>query len=295
MGRGASGAAGEAETELARIDVALGERRESLRADCANCFGLCCAALPFRASVDFAFDKDAGEPCRNLQEDFRCGIHSTLRDDGFRGCTVFDCFGAGQKVAQTTYAGRSWRDTPETTRQMFAVFPVMRQLHELLWYLTESLTYPAAGPLFAELEATLHATEELTLGAAESLTDLDVAAHRAVVGELLRRVSRMVRREAPRAPKNKKVHGDSDLMGANLAGADLRGANLRGAYLIAADLSGADLSTADLIGADFRDAKLAGANLKTSLFLTQFQVNAAKGDAATALPAALIRPTHWQR
>jgi uncharacterized protein YjbI with pentapeptide repeats len=280
---------------LSRIDVTLGERREPLRADCANCFGLCCAALPFRASVDFAFDKDAGEPCRNLQEDFRCGIHSTLRDDGFRGCTVFDCFGAGQKVAQVTYAGRSWRNAPETTRQMFAVFPVMRQLHELLWYLTEALTLPAAGPLFAELDATLHATEELTLGAAESLTDLDVAAHRAVVSELLRRVSRMVRHAAPRAPKSRKARSGADLVGANLAGADLRGAKLRGAYLIAADLSGADLSTADLIGADLRDANLAGANLTTSLFLTQFQVNAAKGDAATALPAALQHPSHWQR
>jgi uncharacterized protein YjbI with pentapeptide repeats len=280
---------------MSRIDVTLGERRELLRADCANCFGLCCAALPFTASVDFAFDKDAGEPCRNLQEDFRCGIHSTLREDGFRGCTIFDCFGAGQKVAQTTFEGRSWRAAPDTAQQMFAVFPVMRQLHELLWYLTEALTLPAARPLFGELEALLEATEQLTYGRAEALSNLDVAAERAAVGELLRRVSKSVRAAAPRGPKNKKVARGADLMGADLAGADLRGANLRGAYLIAADLSGADLSTADVIGADFRDAILAGANLSTSLFLTQFQVNAAKGDAGTMVPSALRRPSHWSR
>ncbi len=29
----------------------------SLHADCANCFGLCCVALPFAASADFAVDR----------------------------------------------------------------------------------------------------------------------------------------------------------------------------------------------------------------------------------------------
>lgn len=84
-------------------------------------------------------------------------------------------------------------------------------------------------------------------------------------------------------------------MGAKLKGADLRYANLRGAYLIAADLRGADLRAADLIGADFRDADLSGANLATSIFLTQFQVNAARGDASTKLPPSLSRPGHWTR
>lgn len=29
-----------------------------LRADCGNCFGLCCVALPFAATTDFAIDKE---------------------------------------------------------------------------------------------------------------------------------------------------------------------------------------------------------------------------------------------
>ncbi len=37
-----------------------------LKADCEKCFGLCCVALPFAASADFAFDKQAGSPCINL-------------------------------------------------------------------------------------------------------------------------------------------------------------------------------------------------------------------------------------
>lgn len=62
---------------------------------------------------------------------------------------------------------------------------------------------------------------------------------------------------------------------------------------MAADLSGADLRLADLVGADLRDANLAGADLTEVLFLTQAQLNAARGDASTRLPAALKRPAHW--
>ncbi|MCP2257300.1 Pentapeptide repeat-containing protein [Streptoalloteichus tenebrarius] len=264
--------------------------RPDLQADCSRCFGLCCVALPFAASSDFAVDKPAGTPCRNLLADFRCGIHDHLRDRGFRGCTVFDCFGAGQKVSQVTFGGRSWRDEPGTAGRMFSVFPVMRQLHELLWYLTESLDLPAARPLRGDLQRALDTVERHTRGSAESLLKLDVPALRAEVNEVLLRVSELVRATVPGRRKN---HRGADLVGAKLAGVNLRGASLRGAYLIAADLRRADLRSADLIGADLRDADLSGADLTGSIFLTQAQVNAAKGDAKTRLPQGLRRPAHW--
>ncbi|SFY33126.1 pentapeptide repeat-containing protein [Streptomyces atratus] len=267
--------------------------RAALRADCANCFGLCCVALTLTRSADFAIDKDAGKPCRNLQEDFRCGIHTELRTQGFPGCTVYDCFGAGQKVSGETFDGQDWRRAPQIAGQMFQVFPVMRQLHELLWYLTESLSLEPARPLHAEIRRTLDETERLTHLPADAFSDLDVAGHRDVVAELLLRTSELVRATAPR--RKKRDHRGADLIGARLKGADLRGADLRGAYLIAADLTGADLRLADLIGADFRDANLSGADLTGSLFLTQAQLNAARGDAATKLPPSLGRPTHWDR
>lgn len=263
----------------------------ALRADCANCFALCCVALPFAKSADFAMDKTAGTPCRNLRQDFRCGIHTGLRDKGFQGCTVFDCFGAGQQVSQVTFGGRDWRTHPGTARQMFEVFPVMRQLHELLYYLTEALALPAAAPLHEDLRAALATTTEATRADADTLAPFDVGALRQDINTLLLRTSELVRATAP--GRKKKNHRGADLMGARLRGADLRGANLRGAYLIAADLSGADLRTADLIGADFRDADLSGADLRDALFLTQPQLNAAHGSSATRIPASLTRPAHW--
>ncbi|MFJ3694724.1 pentapeptide repeat-containing protein [Streptomyces sp. NPDC090052] len=290
--------------------------RPRLQGDCANCFGLCCVALPFTASADFAVSKSAGQPCTNLQSDFRCGIHTRLRDKGFQGCTVYDCFGAGQQVSQVTFGGRDWRQAPDTAQRMFATFPVVRQLHELLWYLTEALTLAPAAPVHPGLRDLLEATEALTLLGPDELAALDVGAHRRKVNELLLRTSDLVRatahqahqadgpkrnrpkRDRPKkdqATKNhaQKDHRGADLMGARLRGADLHGATLRGAYLIAADLTGADLRLADLIGADLRDADLTGADLTGCFFLTQPQLNAAKGDTTTRLPPSLTRPAHW--
>ncbi|OAB40101.1 pentapeptide repeat-containing protein [Paenibacillus glacialis] len=270
----------------------------SLRGDCENCFGLCCAALPFAASVDFAIDKDAGQPCHNLQSDFRCGIHTTLRQQGFRGCTVFDCFGAGQKVSQITFGGQDWRQNPASAKQMFEVLSIMRQLHELLWYLSEALTLQSVRSIHDEVSKAYNETEQLTQLSPDSLMELDMIAYRADINTLLLRISELVRAEAKRKQPNssghQKTHGrGADLIGAKLRGANLRAANLRGAYLIAADLRGADLRFADLIGADFRDADISGADLTGSIFLTQSQLNAAKGNSDTKLPQSLTHPSHW--
>ncbi|MFI7296206.1 pentapeptide repeat-containing protein [Streptomyces sp. NPDC050121] len=265
--------------------------RNTLRGDCGNCFGLCCVALPFARSADFAIDKPAGKACPNLGEDHRCGIHARLRRQGFTGCTVYDCFGAGQQVSQVTFGGRDPRRAPdEEARRMSEVFPVVRQLHELLWYVTEALALPAARPIHAELRRALAKTEELTALTPDELTVLDVPAHRQDVNVLLLKTSELVR--AGTDGRRKERRG-ADLMGARLKGADLRGANLRGACLIAADLTGADLRRADLIGADLRDTDLADADLTGAFFLTQPQLNAARGSAGTKLPESVARPAHW--
>jgi uncharacterized protein YjbI with pentapeptide repeats len=114
-------------------------------------------------------------------------------------------------------------------------------------------------------------------------------AERATVNELLLKTSRLVRGKQPK----KKERRGADLIGARLQKADLQKANLRGAYLIGADLRDADLRQADLIGADLRDTDLRGADLTGALFLTQSQVNAARGDRTTKLPEALTHPPHW--
>jgi len=259
---------------------------ERLRADCASCYALCCVVLPFTRSADFAIDKAAGVPCRNLR-DFRCSIHARLRPEGFPGCTVYDCFGAGQRVSQETFGGRSWRDDPDTARQMFTVFPVVRHLHEMLRHLAEAADRAPDVRLRTEATELFHRVDALAGAAPESLAALDVEAQRPAVGAVLERVSQAVRGGRGRDLRH------TDLVGTVLRGADLRSADLRGARLIAADLTGGDLRGADLLGADLRDADLSGANLTEALFLTQPQLDAARGDGGTQLPSSLARPAHW--
>ena len=264
--------------------------RDHLRADCSRCAALCCVAPAFAASADFGLNKPAGRPCPKLRDDFGCGIHDRLREQGFPGCDVFDCFGAGQQVVQVTFGHQDWREDARVAASMFDTFTVMRQLHELLWYLTESQTLLPPGALRDEVDRVHADVERLTRLGADELAGADGPALRQATGDLLARVSETARQGTPRRSLDRK---GADLIEAKLRGADLRGTSLRGSYLLGADLRGADLRKADLLGADLRAADLTGANLSESIFLTQPQVQAARGDATTALPPALTRPRHW--
>jgi uncharacterized protein YjbI with pentapeptide repeats len=283
-----------------------------LSADCGRCMALCCVAPGFTKSADFAISKRPGEPCPHLEQNFGCGIHDRLRPSGFPGCTVFDCFGAGQQVTQVTFAGRDWRSHPEQAGAMFASFAVMRQLHELRWHVdqaltltedladgqTEDLAEDQTGDLGedlggSQLRTELMQADQTLRGHADSspaaLAALDVDPLWVTVTALLRRASQLIRGEVPPG----RERSGADLMGRHLAGVDLRRASLRGAYLIGTNLAGADLRLADLAGADLRGAQLAGADLSSSLFVTQAQLDAARGDVRTKLPPARRRPAHW--
>lgn len=276
------------------------ELYENLRVDCQKCFGFCCVALYFSASEGFPTDKDAGKPCINLQSDFKCAVHKNLREKGLKGCTAYDCFGAGQKVAQSTYGGQDWRRDPENAKQMFDVFLVMRGLYEMLWYLTEALRMQHDSVMQEKISSMISETVKLTDLDADSLMRIDLVVHRSKVNVLLSKTSELVRNEARRGKKTvlkarKRIAGRLDFIGADLKKIDLKGEDLRGSFLIAADLRGVDLSGADLIGADLRDADIRGANLSNSIFITQGQINSAKGDSSTKLPISIIRPAHWDK
>jgi Pentapeptide repeats (8 copies) len=266
--------------------------RLALRADCGNCFALCCVAPAFSKSSEFAISKPAGQPCRHLDaRGFGCGIHADLPDRGFSGCTVFDCFGAGPKVAQETFGGRDWRRDPDRAAAMFETFTVMRDLHELLWFLAEARVLAPDASLRGRIDAALAETIRLTEGTAPELVALDRAAHWAGINALLLETSTRVRAAAPGSRKPDRR--GTDLIGKDLRRSDLRAANLRGAYLIGADLRGADLRSADLIGADLRGADLSGADLTGAIFVTQPQLDSARGDARTRISAPLRHPERW--
>jgi hypothetical protein len=114
----------------------------SLRADCERCAALCCVALAFDRSSSFAIDKAAGSPCPNLDNCGCCNIHSSRAELGFSGCTRYDCLGAGQRVVQKFFDGRSWLEDGELLAPMLDVFFVARIAHEHLKLLESAASLP---------------------------------------------------------------------------------------------------------------------------------------------------------
>jgi hypothetical protein len=100
-----------------------------LTPNCEQCAALCCVLLPFDKGAAFAFDKPGSEPCRNL-DGHACQIHADLAAKGFAGCLRYDCHGAGQRVVQEVFEGRSWRQDAALLPAMDQAFRAMRRLHE---------------------------------------------------------------------------------------------------------------------------------------------------------------------
>jgi hypothetical protein len=259
-----------------------------LRADCARCSGLCCVAPAFGRSAEFAFDKPAGVPCLHLADDDRCTIHDRLIPSGFPGCVSFDCFGAGQRLTQGTFGGRDRRTDPDVAAAVLTAFPVMRGLHELLWYLHETLTWTVPDAVRREVAALLDDIEAAVASAAAELVATDVVALQGRAASLL-----LIASDAVRSGLDGPDLAGADLVGADLREQELSGGCLRGALLIGADLRGVDLRLVDLRGADLRAAGLGGALLAGALCVTRTQLGSAHGDATTTVPSALERPPHW--
>lgn len=134
----------------------------NLRPDCGRCAALCCVALAFDRGVLFAFDKPAGAACGHLTEAGRCAIHTARARRGFAGCVGYDCLGAGQRVTQDLFDGRSWRGEPGLLGPMSEAFAVVRRAHELLVLLRQARRLPLSpdeGCRLTELEASLVAAK----------------------------------------------------------------------------------------------------------------------------------------
>ena len=181
-----------------------------------------------------------------------------------------------------TYGGTSWRDHDDLG-EMAAVLSVLRRVHEMLAHLGEVGGVPPT-PRRRSLRQRLLVLRDADPGGAADRGPRGAA----------RRVRRPARGGEPAGPGTEAPDlTRADLAGQDLRRRDLRGAGLRGAVLIGADLRGVDLGAADLLGADLRDADLRGAALADALFLTGPQLEAARGDAATTIPAGLRRPAVW--
>ena len=262
-----------------------------LRADCARCSALCCVALPYAASADFAYDKPAGRPCRHL-DDFvvlhpRPAARTWLpRLHGVR-LPRRGTAGHPAHLRRTDLArsagprGRDLRRVPDHASAPGAalVSPSGRPRRPArrasgggsAGWRTRRRPWPNQGP--------------------EELLQCDVAGHRAAVDDVLSEVSRRVRRAAVRAVRDTTGRPRSTRR-ADLVGAEARRRRpprlrLPGRPAARRRSAACDLRGADLIGADLRAADLRGADLSTALYVTEPQVTR----RVAATPGPGCRPT----
>lgn len=104
----------------------------SFQSDCSKCASLCCFAYAFTEGVEFPIDKDADELCPHIGEQSGCDIHPEREAAGFSGCIKYDCLGAGQRVVQEVFQGKSWRDDPALLQPMGQGLRVMKIVHQQL-------------------------------------------------------------------------------------------------------------------------------------------------------------------
>lgn len=124
-----------------------------------------------------------------------------LEEKGYKGCTVFECFGAGQKISQVTFNGIDWRKDAKHARKMYDAFPIMHQLHEILWYLNEAILLTATQPIHKELSKAIEETDRLSNLNADELMKVNIPLHRAEVNVLLLETSELVWKEMNAARK----------------------------------------------------------------------------------------------
>ncbi|MBW7572769.1 pentapeptide repeat-containing protein [Caproiciproducens faecalis] len=233
----------------------------------------------------FPADKGSGTPCKYLMPDFRCKIHSELKSRKMSGCLAYECLGAGQKTTQMYCPDHDWKANPAQAENIFQTFTIVFHLHQILWYLIEAFSLTSDEKTAAAIESLI--TENLQMTQQPSLLNLDIAGHKLKVNNILKTVIGMISAECPASSQG------TDFLGKNFKKANLDRRDFSMSLLIAANLEGCSLDRTVFLGADLRDANIKNTDLSKCVFLTQMQINSAKGNSSTRLPAGLHHPAAW--
>ena len=257
---------------------------EELTIDCQKCSGLCCVALCFRKIDGFPADKGDGIPCSKLKTDFSCSIHDRLEELSLKGCLSYDCIGAGQKTTWLFRDFGDWEKRPDHKKEIFEVFGRVFQLHQFLWYLKDVACIIDDEQDIRQVEELRQEISRLTRKCPAEIIEADMEEYRKRTNKWLRKIL-----------ENLDEEQNKELFGHDFRGEKTEGRDFTGAFLIAANLRGCSLKGTSLLGADLRDSYLRGTDLKECLYLTQMQINSARGNKETRLPEGIRRPDSWSK
>lgn len=261
-----------------------------LKGDCEKCSGLCCTALFFSKGDGFPENKGAGKPCSKLDKNYRCKIHHELKERHLKGCIGYDCFGAGQHVTQNLYQRETWQTLKEQSQEIFDVFIMIAQLFQIRYFLEESILIVQSKALLNDIQGLIDENEALCNATPQAILDIDINRYRSKVNITLKQVCDYVLKPF-KGSHNKLITG---FIGKNFSSRDMSGLDLSMKLLIAANFDGCIFNGAVFLGADTRDANFSNADLREAVFLTQGQINSAKGNRNAKLPPYLAYPVTWE-
>lgn len=265
-------------------------RLEQLKVDCSKCSGLCCTALFFSKIDGFPENKIAGKPCTKLQNNYGCKIHNELEKRNMKGCIGYDCFGAGQHVTQWIYKGETWQTLQEQSKEIFDVFVMIFQLYQIRYFLEESRVVILAKELWPDIENLINENEVLCNSTPQNILNIDIESYRNKVNITLKKVCESIKKGF----KNSDNKGVTEFLGRNFKKRDMSGLDLSMKLLIAANFDGCTFNGTVFLGSDTRDTNFSNADLREAVFLTQGQINSAKGNRNTKLPKHLDYPVTWK-
>ena len=263
---------------------------EPYKINCRSCSGLCCVALYFSKSDGFPKDKKAGIACKNLQPDYQCKVYPQLSEQGLKGCMAYDCFGAGQYVTSYIKDLPNWRTiSQKEAEQIFNSFLAVMRVYQTLWYLSQCFILQLPQSEKKQAGLLIDEGNKLIDIPLERLAVLDVQPFCGKSNNYLRHICTIFQSYFPDSGKV----SSKNYIGKNLKQKNLKGKDFSMSLLIAANLAQSNLYGANFLGADTRDTNICNTDLSQCLFLTQIQINSAKGNNKTILPPYLHRPKTW--
>ena len=168
-------------------------------------------------------------------------------------------------MTQDLFPNFTWQSNQEKSKIIFEVFLRIFQLHQMEWYLLESLTLVNDEVLFETIDQLIDKIEFTLEQSHYVIMNFDINSFRLEVNPILKSISKQYM-------KSHNINGN-DFIGKNFKKVNLDGKDFSMSLLIAANFEGCSLKYTNFLGADLRDTNFKNTDLSSCLYLTQIQIN----------------------
>lgn len=203
---------------------------------------------------------------------------------------AYDCFGAGQFVTRHLKSAPNWLTiSSQEADEIINFYLAVMRVHQTLWYLTQCIILQLPQSEKQQAKSLINEGRAFLEKPCITLAGLNTQPFCEQANQYLKHICALYQKNSSKTSDKQT----KNYMGKNMKRKNLEGKDFSMSLLIAANFEQANLSGANFLGADMRDTNLCNTDVSQSLFLTQIQINAAKGNKNTILPPYLHKPEAW--